>query len=263
MEGFRPPRKGGEVEMATFKDSYPVLQSYEKFKELINRRGSVLLQEKEANYYERFRTCETLRLKPSQILKECNPLLTGKFSRFVDLLESLYEVGYYWKRLTETARLLEVKVPETPNQQINEGSWIIYNLDSYWHADYSLEERIIRFLTIFKRMYKSPSNEEAASLDIWIEATKMVKTEATKKMRDPLAHFRSQGVQGWRDDHHWEAALLIKDNSDFIEIYDNNYFKHKESYLRYIRTWVSQRGETLSIMFDRLCTFSIDGLELG
>jgi len=247
--------------MATFRDSYPVIQHYEKFKELINKRGLVLLQEKEPRYYERFRTCETLSLKPGQTLKECNPLLSGKFNRFVDLLESLYEVGYYWKRLTETARLLEVNVPETPHQQMNEASWFIYNLDSHWHATYGLEERIIKFLKIFKRMYKSPSNEETASLDIWIEATKMVKTHATKKVRDPLAHFRSQGVQGWRDDHQWEAALLRNDKSDFIEIYDKNYSQHKEFYLGHIRTWLPQYGETLAIIFDKLCTFSLERLE--
>ncbi|GAI22454.1 unnamed protein product, partial [marine sediment metagenome] len=198
--------------MTAFSDSYQVIQSYENFKELINKRGLVLLQEREPSYCERFRTCETLRLEPSQTLKECNPLLSGKFNRFVDLLESIYEVGYYWKRLTETARLLEANVPETPSKQINEASWFIYNLDSYWHTVYNLEERIIRFLTIFKRMYKSPSNEEeAALLEKWIAANKMMKTQATKKVRDPIVHIRSQGVQGWRDEHHWEAALILND----------------------------------------------------
>jgi len=239
-----------------------VIQSYEEFKELINQRGLVLLQEKEPSYCERFRTCETLRLKPSQTLKECNQLLSGKFNRFVDLQESLYEVGLYWKRLTETARLLEAKVPKTPLHQMTKASWFIYNLDFYWHAVYSLEERIIRFLTIFKRMYKSPSNEEAALLEKWIDANKMMKTQATKKVRDPIAHIRSQGVQGWRNDHHWEAALLISDNSDFMEIYDKNYLQHKDSYLGYIRMWVPQHGETLSIMFDKLSTFSLQRLEL-
>ncbi len=245
-----------------FSNSYQVIQSYGKFKELVYQRGLVLLQEAEASYCARFRTCETLRLKPSQALKECNPLLSGKLNRFVDLLESIYEVGYYWKRLTETARLLEVNVPETPFKQMNEASWFIYNLDSYWHAVYGLEERVIKFLTIFKRMYKSPSNEEKKLLELYVEAIKMVKTKVTKKMRDPLAHFRSQGVQGWRNDHQWEAALLRNDNSDFMEIYDKNYLQHKDFYLGYVRMWVPQYGETLSIMFDRLCTFSLDRLKL-
>lgn len=248
--------------MRAFSDSYQVIQSYENFKELINKRGLVLLQGKEPSYCERFRTCETLRLKPSQTLKECNPLLSAKFNRFVDFLESIYEVGYYWKRLTETARLLEVNVPETPLQQMDEASWFIYNLDSYWHAAYGLEERVIKFLTIFKRMYKSPSTEEKNLLELYIEAIKMVKTKATKKVRDPLAHFRSQGVQGWRNDHVWEEALLRNDNANFIEIYDKNYLQHRDFYLDYIRMWVPQYGETLSIMFDRFSTFSLERLGL-
>ena len=248
--------------MIAFNDSYPVIQSYEKFKELLNQRGLVILQEKEPSYCERFRTCETLRLELSQTVKECNPLLSGKFNRFADLLESLYEVGYYWKRLTETARLLEADVPQTSLQQIDESSWFIYNLDFYWHANYGLQERIIRFLTIFKRMYKSPSNEEASLLDIWIEATKMVKTGATKKVRDPLAHLRSQGVQGWRNDHQWEVALLRSYNADFVEGYDRGYLEYKDFYLGNIRNWIPQRHEILSIIFERLCSFSLDKLEL-
>ena len=248
--------------MTAFSDSYQVIQSYEKFKELINKRGLVLLQEKEPSYCQRFRTCETLRLEPSQTLKKCNPLLSSKFNRFVDLLESIYEVGYYWKRLTETARLLEANVPETPSKQINEASWFVYNLDSYWHAVYGLEERIIKFLTIFKRMYKSPSNEEAALLEKWIDANKMMKTQATKKVRDPIAHIRSQGVQGWRDEHHWEAALILNDKSDFMEIYDNRLLQSRDVYLSYTRTWVQQRFEATCLMFDRLCSFSLERLEL-
>jgi hypothetical protein len=245
-----------------FSDSYQTIQSYEKFKKLINQRGLVLLQQEEPSYCKRFRTCETLRLKPSQTLKECNPLLSGKFSRFVDLLESLYEVGYYWKRLTETSRLLEANVPETPLQQMNEASWFIYNLDFYWHTVYSLQERLIRFLTIFRRMYKLPSPEEAELLEKYVETFKIVQTEGTKVVRDPLAHYRSQAVQGWRNDHQWEAALLRNDNSDFIEGYDKNYLQHKDFYLGYIRTWVPQYYETLSIMFDRLSTLTLDRLEL-
>ena len=248
--------------MTAFSDSYQVIQSYGKFKELINKRGLALLQENEPSYCQRFRTCETLGVEPSQTLRECNPLLSSKFNRFVDLLESIYEVGYYWKRLTETARLLEVNVPETSLKQMDKASWFIYNLDSYWHAAYGLEDRLIRFLTIFKRMYESPSIEERKLLELYTEAIKMVKTKATTKVRDPLAHFRSQGVQGWRNDHQWEAALLSNDNSDFMEIYDNNYLEHKDFYLDYIRIWVPQYGETLSIMFDRLSTFSFERLEL-
>jgi uncharacterized protein YktA (UPF0223 family) len=248
--------------MEAFVDSYPVIESYEKFEELVNDRGLALLQEKEPGYCGRFRTCQTLGLNASKTLEECTPLLSGKFDRFLDLLESIYEVGYYWKRLTETARLLEINVPVTPLQQMEEASWFIYNLDFYWHTDYGLQERLIRFLTIFKRMYKSPIPEEEELLEKYIEAFKIVRTKATKVIRDPLAHYRSQGVQGWRNDHHWEAALLLNDKSDFMEIYDRNYLKHKDFYLDYVRRWMSQHGETLSIMFDRLCTFSLGKLEL-
>jgi len=248
--------------MTAFSDSYQVIQSYEKFKELINKRGLVLLQEKEPSYCQRFRTCETLRLNPSQTLKECNPLLSGEFNRVVDLMESLYEVGYYWKRLTETARLLEANVPETPLQQMHKASWFIYNLDYYWQTTYGLQERLIKFLTILKRMYKKPSSEESELLKTYIDTLRIVKRETGDKVRNPLVHYRSQGVQGWRDDHQWENALVRNDTADFIEIYDNNYLQHREFYLGYIRMWIPQYYETLSIMFDRLCTFSLDRLEL-
>jgi len=246
----------------TFSNSYQAIKSYGIFNELVYQRGLIILQEQESSYCERYRTCKTLMLKPRETLKECNPLLSGKFNRFVDLLESLYEIGYYWKRLTETARLLEVNVPETPLKQMDEASWFIYNLDSYWHVAYGLEERLIKFLTIFKRMYKSPNSEELKILEVFTKATKTLKMEGAKKVRNPLAHFRSQGVQGWRNDHQWEAALLRNDNSDVIEIYDKNYLQHKDFYLGYVRMWVPQHSEMLSIMFDRLSTFSLERLEL-
>jgi hypothetical protein len=245
----------------SFHDSYPVIPPLERFRNLLEDRGITILPEREPAYVERFETCLTFGLNPTQVLSECNPLLSGKFSKFVDLLESFYEVRYYWKRLTETARLLEVSVPETPFNQISEASWFIYNLDSYWHAVYGLEDRIITFLTRLKRMYESPSTEDTELLEIWTKAIKTVKTKGTKKVRDPLAHTRSQGVQGWRDDHQWEAALVRNYRADFIEIYDNNFLQHKEFYSTYVRMCVSQYWEMLSTMFDRLCTFSLDKLE--
>lgn len=244
-----------------FNISYPIIQPLETFRRLLEERGTAILQEKEPDYVKRFQTCLTLALKPRQTLEECNPLLSGKFDRFIDLLESIYEVGYYWKRLTETARLLEANVPETSPEQIDEASWFIYNLDSYWHAVYGLEERIIVFLTRLKRLYKSPSTEETKLIRKYVEAFNIVKTKGTKRVRDPLAHFRSQGVQGWRNDHQWEAALLRTDSLS-IETYDNNYLQHKDFYLGHVRVWISRYSETLSIMFDRLCTFSLDRLEL-
>lgn len=244
-----------------FHNSYPVIPPLEQFRNLLEDRGATILREQEPAYVKRFEACLTLGLTPSQVLPECNPLLSGRFSKSVDLLESFYEVGYYWKRLTETARLLEVNVPETPFNQMSEASWFIYNLDAYWHAEYGLEDRILTFLTRFKRAYKLPSTEETGLLKNWTEAIRIVKTKGTKKIRDPLAHTRSQGVQGWRYDHQWEAGLVRNDKADLIEIYDNNYLKHKEFYLAYIRTWVPQYRETLSIMFARLCTFSLERLE--
>ena len=90
----------------------------------------------------------------------------------------------------------------------------------------------------------------------------MMKTQATKKVRDPIAHIRSQGVQGWRDEHHWEAALILNNKSDFMEIYDNRLLQSRDVYLSYIRTWVQQRFEATCPMFDRLCSFSLERLEL-
>jgi hypothetical protein len=99
-------------------------------------------------------------------------------------------------------------------------------------------------------------------LDKWIKANKMNKTTGTKKVRDPLAHYQSQGVQGWRNDHSWEATLFRNDKIDFIESYDKNYLENKSIYLGNIRNWIPKHQEVLSIIFTRLCSFSLDKLEL-
>jgi len=150
-----------------FANSYQKIESYEKFRELIDKRGLVLLKEQEPDYCKRVRTCKTLGLSYRKMLAECNPLLSGKFNRYIDLLESIFEVGYYWKRITETTRLIEVSVPITSPYTMEQSSWITYNLDFYWHSTYGLFERLTKFLTIFKRMYKSPSNEEVYNKQLY------------------------------------------------------------------------------------------------
>jgi hypothetical protein len=219
------------------------------------------LKEKELKYCQQFHICDALGYTSSKTLKTCNQLLTGKLNRFIDLLESLYEVGYYWKRLTETDRLLEASAPTTSTYQIKEASWLAYNLDSYWHASYGLEDRIMKFLTIFERIYKSPSSEEFKHLETWKKGVNKLNTEATKKARDPLAHYRSLGVQGWRDAHHWEAILFRKEKPDLIKIHENNYLQHKDLFIAKIHKWIPKYNEIMSIIFDGLCNFNLNKLE--
>jgi len=239
---------------------YPVIPSLEKFWELLQQHGQTLLGELEPAYYTRFETCKKLGLSPKQTHKECDPLLSGKFNRLVDLLESLYEVRYYWKRLTEVARLLEVTPPVTTPSQISEAQWFIYNLDSYSHAEYGLLERIKKFLTQLERRLKL--KQDAPERRIIREHINLLELprSGARMVRDPLAHFQSQGVVGWRNDHQWEASLLADDEADFIEIYDTRMLHDKEFYLGYIRQWVPNFYETIDSIFQQLASFPIDKL---
>jgi len=245
-----------------FSDSYPIIPNLEKFRQMLDEQGKKLLLENEPLYCERFQTCDTLGFTAEQTHKECDPLLSNKLDKYIDLSESFYEVQYYWKRLSETGRLIQVTVPLT-SPQIRDSSWFIYNLDFYWHALYGLEDRLIRFFTKFKRMYKSSIHEERKFLDSCIETYNLTKKKGAKLVRDPLAHYRSQGVQGWRLGRDWEAALIREGTEELIEAYDNHYSAHSDFYLGYIRTWIPQKHDALDAIFGKLCTFSLDKLDIS
>lgn len=245
-----------------FSNSYPNIPNLEKFRQRLDEQGKKLFLENEPRYCKCFLTCDTLGFMAEQTHKECDPLLSNKLDKYLNLCESFYEVRYYWKRLSETVRLIQVSVPLT-SPQIRGSSWFIYNLDFYWHTMYGLEDRIIRFFKKFKRMYKSPIPEERKFLDSCIEAFNLTKTKGTKQIRDPLAHYRSQGVQGWRLRHDWEAALIREGTEELIEAYDNQYLTHIDFYLGYIRTWFPQTHDTLDTIFSKLCTFSLDKLDIS
>ena len=240
--------------------SYQKIDSLEVFSKLLTERGRTLIEKVEPKYYQRFKTCEKLGLNANQTHNECDPLLIGNLNKYVDILEALYEVRYYWKRLTETSRLLEVKPPVTEPEQINNAQWYTYNLDSYWHAQYGLLERIKIFLTRLERAFKLKKDaEERKLLREFIDLIEQAHS-ITKVARDPIAHKQSQGVEGWRVRHDWESSLIIEEKSDFIEIYDNRMLYDKEFYLGYIRQWVQTIYETMGNVFRRLALLPLDKL---
>lgn len=244
------------------KEIKPTIKNYEDFFELLIKQGSVFLEQNEPNYCNKFRELEKMGMDISKIQKKCNKLLNGKLNNFVELVESLSEVGYYWKRITEVYILLETDVPYTPIYELNEASWFVYNCDFFWHSAYSLEERLMRFLKKFKRMYRSPSTEETKYLDGWVKYIDMMKNKITKQVRDPLAHVQSRYVDIWHEGHFWEAKLIRKDFVEFIDLYEGVSFGNRDIYNKYLRELVLDYLNTLSFIFNQLCTFSLHRLEL-
>jgi len=240
--------------------NYPLIDPLESFWELLNLHGQKLLEELEPDYCKRFIDCKKLGLTPRQTHAACDSLLRGRFKGFVELIEALHEVRYYWKRLSEISRLLESAPPTTSPYQINNAQWFVYNLDSYWYAVYGLEERLITFLTRLERCFQGKEKTEIrAQIRNYVQTIKQIHI-GTKKARDPMVHMRSQGVVGWRDGHDWEASLLVEEKMDFIEIYDNRMLHDKEFYLGYIRAWVPMINETLDNIFKQLSLFPIGQL---
>ena len=244
------------------KDIEPTIKNYEDFYELLIKQGLIFLEKNEPIYCKKFRELQNRGVDNTKIRKNCNKLLEGKLDKYIELIESLTEVGYYWKRVTEVHILLETYAPETPIYELNEYSWFAYNCDCFWHSIYSLEERLIRFLKKFKRMYRSPSIEETKYLGAWIESTNEIRTEFTKRIRDPLAHTKSPYVDVWHDGHFWEAKLISKDFEDFIDIYECTNFFNREYMKKMFKDIVLEYLNRLSFIFNQLCTFSLDRLEL-
>jgi len=240
--------------------SYPKIDSLEVFSKLLTERGRTLIEKVEPKYYQRFKTCEKLGLNANQTHNECDPLLIGNLNKFVNILEALYEVRYYWKRLTETSRLLEVKPPVTEPEQINNAQWFTYSLDSYWHAQYGFLERIKILLNRLERAFKLKKDaEERILLREFIDLIEQAHS-ITKAARDPIAHQQSMGIEGWRVRHDWEASLVRESKWDFIEVYDNRMLYDKEFYLGYIRQWVEAIYETMGNVFRRLALLPLDKL---
>lgn len=243
------------------------IKSFYDFEELLCKQGLKFLEQNEPKYCKKFRELEKQGLSINDIKHRCDKLLTGKSDKFIDLLESFSEVGYYWKRLTEVIFLIETKTPKELlfNSQIFQNqhlSWLAYNCDYFWHSIYGLEERLIVFLKKFQRMYNSPSTQETRYLDGWIKAIRMAKNEVTKTIRDPMTHINSRYVDIYQNGHFWESKLIRKDYVDFYELYEGTQFLSKKIELKLMKSFVLDYYERLSFIFNELCTFSLERLEL-
>jgi len=243
------------------------IKSFYDFEELLCKQGLKFLEQNEPEYCKKFKELEKQGLSIKNIKQRCDKLLTGKIDKFIDLLESLSEVGYYWKRLMEVIFLVETKTPEELlfNSKIFQNqhmSWLAYNCDYFWYSIYSLEERLIVFLKKFKRMYNSPSTSETQYLEGWIKSVKISKNEFTKTIRDPMTHIQSRYADIYRERHFWESKLIRKDYIDFYELYELNCFMSKNDELKLMQLLGLEYYEELSFIFDQLCTFSLERLEL-
>lgn len=242
--------------MKSRKVNYAVIPSIELFYQSLFKRGELVIKEREPSYYSRFQACITLHLKPKEVHESCDSLLKGNLDKFIALIESLYEVRYYWKRFYEVFKILESN-PAT-QEKITNAQWFIYNLDYLWHVQYSLEERLLTFLKRLKRYYNQPGDIEITKLiDSFLNVVN-TSEKGTKLMRHPITHERSAGVVGWRNSHDWESSFASGDYSDLIDIYDERMLHDKEFYMGYIRKWMGEREQGMEAMFQGLLAIPLD-----
>lgn len=90
--------------------SYSRIKNVDEFWDKLWQKAKERLVDIEPAFVDRYTTCMRLDLPVDQCYAQSIPLLTGKFGTYISLMESLHEVRYYWKRLSEAARLFEASL---------------------------------------------------------------------------------------------------------------------------------------------------------
>ncbi|MGD0354930.1 MAG: hypothetical protein ABSB31_05765 [Dehalococcoidia bacterium] len=219
--------------------------------------GGVRLKDNEPSFTTRIEACRKLNLPFGKCCAESIPLLTGRFDAFVDLLEALHEVRYYWKRLSEVTRLFGAADQIRTNvikvePPINENEWFIYHLDYWWQVTFSLFERFNKFLIQLDRRLDAPQNAE-------VRAYLKEASHAAQKTRDlfgkgrhPIAHHSSQGIQGLKADHVWETEIVLGIVDDKVAKYDEAFMLHRDFYEERITEYTPMFRDLLDMIFSEL-----------
>lgn len=221
---------------------YTHIQNLDEFWEKLWQQTRKQLILSEPDFANRFITCRKLGFSIDKCHEESIPLLSGKFTNLIDLIVTLHETRYYWKRLSEAYRLFNaaniIKTNPLPiDPEINESEWFIYHLDFWWHASYSFFQRFRRFLIRLEKNLNIPQNSE---INNYIkEAAKASKDSYIlfAKVRDPIAHYCSQGLQGLQNDHVWEGSLILKEIEDTVDVYDQVFMYHRDYYEKFVSDW--------------------------
>jgi hypothetical protein len=224
--------------------SYSQIKSLDEFWEKLWQRARELFPNIEPQFVSKFLACQQLGLPIDQCCKESIPLLSGKFETFIDLMESLHEVRYYWKRLSEAYRLFKISPlikisPLSTEPLVSESEWFIYHLDFWWHALYGLFDRFNIFITRLDRRLNLPKDSEVREYIRNIRGNIEQTREPIAKIRDPVAHYRSQGLQGLRKDHIWEGDLVLNLLDDRVTLYDEAFMLHRDYYEEFVSNWTS------------------------
>ena len=223
--------------------SYPHIKSLDEFWGKLQQRARERLTDTEPEFVTRFLTCQQLGLPTDKCYAESVPLLSGRFDTIIDLIESLHEVRYYWKRLSEAYRLLKaapsMKVSPLPTDPpLSESEWFIYHLDFWWHALYGLFDRFDTFITRLERRLNLPKDSEVRKdIEDIRNAIRQTHKEIAK-VRDPVAHYRSQGLQGLRSDHIWEGDLASNTSHDQVTTYDEAFMLHSDDHEEFVSHWM-------------------------
>lgn len=238
--------------------SYSHIESLDEFWEKLWRRAREQLTDTEPEFVIRFLACQQSGLPIDECYAESIPLLSGRFDTIIDLIESLHEVRYYWKRLSEAYRLLKaspsVKASPLPTDPpLSESEWFTYHLDFWWHALYGLFDRFGTFITRLDRRLNLPRGSEVRK---YIKDIRNLIRQTRGKIalvRDPVAHYRSQGLEGLRKDHIWEGNLASNTVEDQVTTYGEAFMLHRGDHEEFVSYWMYvARDLVLEATFSKL-----------
>lgn len=242
--------------------SYEHIKSLDEFWEKLWQRAREQLTVIEPQFVNRLATCHKLGIPFDKSRSESVPLLSGEFDTFIDLIESLHEVRYYWKRLSEASRLFKasptVKTNPLPTgPPLSESEWFIYHLDFWWHAAYGLFDRFEIFVTRLERRLALSKDSDARKYISSIRNRIKQTHKEIAKVRDPVAHYCSQGLQGLRKDHIWEESLALNIQEDEVAVYDEAFMLHRDFYEKHVSYWTTLiqnvvLGETFSMLIEKV-----------